>query len=51
MQGEVLNKPVLHGSSSLIVVSSHTLHVAYIDFRLGSLSSNHFRSHIATTLT
>ena len=31
-RGGVLNELVLYGSSSFIVVSSHTLHVVYIDF-------------------
>ena len=35
----LLNKLVLYGSSSFIVVSSHALHVVYIDFRLRHLSS------------
>ena len=40
----------VYGSSSFIVVSSHTLHVAYIDFGLRHLSSNHSWSHTTTTL-
>jgi len=37
----LLNELVLYSSSSFIGVSSHTLHVAYIDFGLRHLSSNH----------
>ena len=38
---QVLNKLVLYGNSSFIVVSSHALHIAYIDFGLRHLSFNH----------
>jgi len=40
-QGGVLNELILYGSSSFIVVISHALHVANIDFGLRHLSSNH----------